>query len=240
VIDERVNLVSLEIVYLSIMARYVFKKKSKLVRKFGPLNGIPSAKKSSRPGMHGRKRESRQSEFGKGLFNKNKLRASWSISEKQFRNYFSKAIKSPDTGEALLQALECRLDNVVYRLGLAPTLAAARQLVVHGHIEVEALSPKKHSDQESSTNQDKEQASFRKVDRPSFSVKPKQKIRLSRKTLKKKLPLIEDSVQDAERMDYINFDKETYSGYISRLPAATEIPAQVEIAKIIEYSSRNI
>ncbi|MDX1920659.1 MAG: 30S ribosomal protein S4 [Candidatus Caenarcaniphilales bacterium] len=218
------------------MARYVFKKKKKLVRRFGPINGLPSnVKRTSRPGMHGKKREGKQSEFGKGLFNKNKLRACFGISEKQFRNYFAKAVKAPDTGEALLQILEFRLDNLVYRLGLAPSLPAARQMVIHGHIFVQKLLPK--DQQEEGKDQE---IIFTKVDKPGYRVKAKQKIKLAAKLSKKLPPAVEQSIGNALRVDYVEFEESNFSGCFTRVPAGGEIPAPVEVAKIIEFSSRRL
>lgn len=218
------------------MARYVFKSKKKLVRKYGPINGLPSnVKRTSRPGMHGRKRDPKQSEYGKGLFNKNKLRACFGISEKQFRNYFTEAVKAPDTGEALLQLLEFRLDNLVYRLGLAPTLPAARQMVVHGHIQVQKIFPKIEG--EESKN---EEEVFEKVDRPAYRVKVGQKIKFSAKIAKKLPPAVEQSIKETLRVDYVTFDADTNTGCFSRVPTEDEIPAPVEISKIIEFSSRRL
>ena len=212
------------------MARYIFKKKKRVIRKFGPTNGLPLlVNRNSKPGQHGKKREGKKSEFYKGLFNKNKLRACFGILDSQFRNYFKKASKALDKGEALLQTLEFRLDNLVYRLGLARTLPAARQLIVHGHIEVEKLS--KNSDQE-------ENIIFEKVDRPSYKISVGQKVRLRKKTVNKKLFAVEDSLSKAEYIDYVNFDKENLTGCFVRMPSEKEIPVDVEVSKIIEFSSR--
>jgi small subunit ribosomal protein S4 len=245
------------------MARYIYKKTTKLVRKFGPINGLPAnIKRPSKPG--GKKKDGKLSEFGKGLFNKNKLRACYNISEKQFRNYFREAVKAPDTGEALLQSLEFRLDNLVYRLGLAPTLISARQMVVHGHILVEKLkaqkpqlaenssaekedqNPKKEDKKKEEKNKkeeeqtQKEETTFTKVDKPGYKVKHGQKIKLCKK-LKNKMPaFIEQALQNPNRVEYIQFDENTLSGCFTRIPTATEIPAQVEISKIIEFSSRRL
>ncbi len=212
------------------MARYVFKKKKRIVRKFGPINGLsPNVKRTSRPGMHGKKREGKLSEFGKGLFNKNKLRACFGISEKQFRNSFKKAAKKTDTGESLLQGLEFRLDNLVYRLGLAPSLPAARQFVVHGHIQVAKLNPDAEGN-----------LIYESVDRPSFVVRVKQRIKLAPKTAKKLPVIIEQSLANPQRVEYVEFNSDDYSGCFTRIPSAAEIPAPVEIAKIIEFSSRRL
>jgi small subunit ribosomal protein S4 len=214
------------------MARYVIKKPKKFVRKFGILSGLPTnIRRNSKPGMHGKKREGKLSEFGKGLFNKNKLRACYGISEKQFRNYFYEASKAIDKAEALLQSLEFRLDNLVYRLGLAPSLPAARQLVVHGHVQVQKIS----------SSLAEGVVVFEKVDKPAYQVKSRQKIKLSAK-LAKKLPVaIEQSIANVQnRVDYVEFEADSFSGCFSRIPTATEIPVEVEVSKIIEFSSRRL
>lgn len=221
------------------MSRYVIAKRKKFIRKFGPLNGLPLiVNRTSRPGQHGKKREGKKSEFAKGLFNKNKLRACYGISEKQFRRCFVKAVKAPDTAEALLQTLETRLDNIVYRLGLAPTLTGARQLVVHGHVQVQKLCGKACS--ENKTEAKDEEIIFEKVDKPSYQVKVGQKIRLAPKTAQKKLPVVEVALSKAERIDYITFDAAKLEGYMNRMPSEQEIPNQVELSKIVEFSSRQV
>ncbi|MDY0077832.1 MAG: 30S ribosomal protein S4 [Bacteroidales bacterium] len=122
------------------MARYIGPK-SKIARKFGePIFGADKAfeKKNYPPGQHGSsKRRKKQSEYGMQLEEKQKAKYTYGILEKQFRNLFEKASqKSGVTGTILLQLIESRLDNTVYRLGIAPTRAAARQLVSHRHITV--------------------------------------------------------------------------------------------------------
>jgi small subunit ribosomal protein S4 len=122
------------------MARYIGPK-SKIARKFGePIFGADKAfeKKNYPPGQHGSmKRRKKMSEYGMQLQEKQKAKYTYGILEKQFRNLFEKASKkSGITGEILLQLIESRLDNTVYRLGIAPTRSAARQLVGHRHITV--------------------------------------------------------------------------------------------------------
>ena len=114
--------------------------RGKLVRKFGEnIFGNPKYdrllnKKPYTPGQHGAKRRRRPSNYGVQLREKQKIKAMYGLLERQFRNYFHKAEKmTGETGTNLLQLLECRLDNVVYRLGLASTRAQARQLVSHAH-----------------------------------------------------------------------------------------------------------
>ena len=122
------------------MARYTGPK-SRIARKFG--EGIFGAdkvlsKKNYPPGQHGNSRKRKTSEYGVQLREKQKTKYTYGVLEKQFRNLFEKAATLKGiTGEILLQLLECRLDNVVFRLGIAPTRAAARQLVSHKHITVD-------------------------------------------------------------------------------------------------------
>ncbi len=220
------------------MARYVFKKTKRIVRKFGPVNGLNPLRgvRLGKPGKPAGKREGKQSEYGKGLFNKNKLRACYGINETQFRNYFAKATKAPDTGEALLQLLEYRLDNLVYRLGFAPTLPGARQLVVHGHIEVEHHRSFVQSNEEGAEQKERV---FERVDRPSYRLKVGQRIRLCKKTAKKLPPMIEQSIKSVERVDYVNFDEDKLEGYLNREATGIDIKVPVELAKIIEFTSKN-
>ena len=122
------------------MARYTGPK-TKIARKLGePIFGEDKvlAKKNYPPGQHGQNRRRKQSEYGTQLREKQKAKYTYGVLERQFRNLFKKASAMKGvTGEVLLQLLEQRLDNVVYRLGIAPTRAAARQLVLHRHIVVD-------------------------------------------------------------------------------------------------------
>ena len=121
------------------MARYTGPK-SKIARKLGePIFGEDKvlAKKKNPPGQHGANKRRKMSEYGTQLLEKQKAKYTYGVLEKQFRNLFKKASSMKGiTGELLLQLLEARLDNIVYRLGIAPTRAAARQLVLHRHITV--------------------------------------------------------------------------------------------------------
>ncbi|MBQ5622736.1 MAG: 30S ribosomal protein S4, partial [Alistipes sp.] len=121
------------------MARYTGPK-SKIARKFGePIFGEDKvlAKKNFPPGQHGANKRRKTSEYGVQLREKQKAKYTYGVLEKQFRNLFEKASRTKGVkGEVLLQLLESRLDNVVYRLGIAPTRAAARQIVLHRHIVV--------------------------------------------------------------------------------------------------------
>ena len=119
------------------MARYIGPK-TRIARRFGePIFGADKvlAKRNFPPGQHGNNRRRKVSEYGAQLAEKQKAKYTYGVLERQFRNLFEKAAKSSGiTGEVLLQSLEARLDNVVFRLGIAPTRAAARQLVGHKHI----------------------------------------------------------------------------------------------------------
>ena len=129
------------------------------------------SKKNYAPGQHGNNRRKKSSEYGLMLAEKQKAKYTYGVLERQFRNLFKKAeSKSGVTGEILLQLLECRLDNVVYRLGLAPTRAAARQLVSHKHITVDG----------------------KVVNIPSFSVQPGQVVAVREKA--KSLEVIESAL----------------------------------------------
>ena len=122
------------------MARYIGPK-SKIARKFGePIFGADKvlSKKNYPPGQHGNNRRRKQSEYALQLREKQMAKYTYGVLERQFRNLFEKAQRTSGiTGEILLQLLESRLDNVVFRLGIAPTRAAARQLVSHRHIVVD-------------------------------------------------------------------------------------------------------
>ncbi len=121
------------------MARYIGPK-TKIARKFGePIFGEDKilARRNFPPGQHGQNKRRKTSEYGVQLREKQKAKYTYGVLERQFRNLFKKASAMKGiTGEILLQLLESRLDNIVYRLGIAPTRAAARQLVLHRHITV--------------------------------------------------------------------------------------------------------
>lgn len=167
------------------------------------------------PGMHGQGRQ-RFSEFKKQLYEKQKLRFNYGVSEKQLRNLFteSKASKDP-AGTTLLRLLESRLDNVVFRLGLAPTIPAARQLIVHGHIVVDGG----------------------KVDRPSFRVQAGEQITVRQKS--RNLQVIADAVaQPTLRLpSYLSFDQSTLTGTVVAEPDREDTPIQVDEQLVVEYYS---
>ena len=167
------------------------------------------------PGQHGQGRQ-RFSEYKKQLYEKQKLRFNYGVSEKQLRNLFGDAQRSRDpSGQALLKLLEQRLDNIVFRLGLAPTIPAARQLVVHGHILVDG----------------------RKVDRPSFRVTPGNEITVRPKS-RNSQAILESVGQPTLRLpSYLSFDSGTMTGQMVAEPQREDIPLQVEEQLVVEYYS---
>jgi len=170
------------------------------------------------PGLHGKSRRRRISEYGQQLIEKQKVRCVYGISEKQFKNYFKEIIEQKGNKEELLvKALESRLDNVVFRLGWAQSRALARQLVNHGHILV---------------NQ-------RKMDIPSYRVKKGVIIQIKEKS--KKLTLFSDLktiLKKYEAPSWLSLDKQKLIGKIINQPQIADIGKVGEIGMIIEYYSR--
>jgi len=169
------------------------------------------------PGMHPDLRR-KMSEYKKRLLEKQKLRFSYWVSEKQFRNYVKEAFKKPGTpGETLMSLLERRLDNVVYRLGFTPTLLAARQLVVHGHVLVNG----------------------RKVDRPSYGLRPGEVVSLMQKS--KKMLIVEEGLARSPArpvLPYLEVDRENLRGTLTSIPESAQIPLEINEALIMEHYTR--
>lgn len=185
-----------------------------------PLCGSPKCpvlKRGYPPGQHGPiQRRRRITPYATQLLEKQKLRHYYGVLERQFRNYFVKARKSRGrTGESLLQLLESRLDTVVYRLGFAPTLPAARQLVNHGHILLNG----------------------RKADIPSHGVSPGSEISVRQKS--REMPLIIESVDTPREIPpYLDLDRENFKGRLVRLPSREEVPVPVDENLVVEFYSR--
>ena len=162
----------------------------------------------------------KMSDYRKRLVEKQKLRFSYWVSEKRFRNYVKEAFKKPGIpGETLISLFERRLDNVVYRLGFAPTLLSARQLVVHGHVLVNG----------------------RKVDRPSYTLRPGETLSLKEKT--RKLLLVEEGLARSPArpvLPYIQADKENLKGMLTSVPERGQIPLEINEALIMEHYTRYI
>jgi len=202
------------------MARYTGPK-SKIARKFGEAIYGPDKvleKKNYAPGQHGiNKRRGKKSEYGVQLQEKQKAKYTYGVLEKQFANLFHSAVKKKGiTGEILIQLLEQRLDNVVYRLGLSTSRAGARQLVSHRHICVngEVLNV------------------------PSYSVKPGDVISVREKS--KSLEVVQESLSSSRVSKYpwLEFDKSTLSGKFINVPERSEIPETIKEQLIVELYSK--
>ncbi|MCQ2974363.1 MAG: 30S ribosomal protein S4 [Bacteroidales bacterium] len=202
------------------MARYTGPK-SKIARKFGePIYGTDKYldKRNYPPGQHGlEKKRRKQSEYGTQLKEKQKAKYTYGLLERQFANLFKKAQKSKGvTGEVLIQLLEQRLDNVVFRLGIAPTRPAARQLVSHCHIVVNGNV----------------------VNIPSYHVKVGDIIGVREKS--KAMEVILNSVAGANRskFNWLEWDSTSMSGKFMSIPAREDIPENIKEQLIVELYSK--
>jgi len=202
------------------MARYRGPK-TKIARKFGePIFGTDRTfeKKNYPPGQHGiNKRRRKSSEYGIQLKEKQKAKYTYGVLEKQFRNLFEHAQASKGvTGEVLLQLLESRLDNVVYRLGVAPTRDAARQLVSHRHITVNGEI----------------------VNIPSYSLKPGDLVGVREKS--KSLEVITNSLTSGRHGSsaWLEWDSHEMTGKFLNRPERTEIPETIKEQLIVELYSK--
>ncbi|MBQ2506909.1 MAG: 30S ribosomal protein S4 [Bacteroidaceae bacterium] len=202
------------------MARYTGPK-SRIARRFGePIFGADKvlAKRNFPPGQHGNNKRRKSSEYGQMLAEKQKAKYTYGVLEKQFRNLFDKAARKDGvTGEVLLQLLEGRLDNIVYRLGIAPTRAAARQLVGHRHIVVDG----------------------KVVNIPSYAVKPGQVIGVREKS--KSLEVIANALAGFNHAKYpwLEWDENLKSGKLLHVPAREDIPENIKEQMIVELYSKN-
>ena len=202
------------------MARYRGPR-TKIARKFGdPIFGVDKSfeKKNYPPGQHGaNKRRRKTSEYGIQLKEKQKAKYTYGVLEKQFRNLFEKASRSKGvTGEVLLQLLECRLDNVIYRLGIAPTRAAARQLVSHGHIVVNENI----------------------VDVPSYTLRSGDIVGVRERS--KSLSAITESLDSNRSRSYswLEWDNSQFAGKFLNIPEREEIPENIKEQLIVELYSK--
>ncbi len=201
------------------MARYTGPK-SKIARKLGVAIYGPDkvlTKKNYPPGQHGNNRRRKLSEYAIQLKEKQKAKYTYGVLEKQFRNLFEKAqSRKGVTGEILLQLLECRLDNVVYRMGLARSRAAARQLVSHRHILVDGQV----------------------LNIPSYSVKPGQVISVRERS--KSLEVIADSLAGFNHSKYawIEWNEAKKEGTFLNVPERADIPEEITEQLIVELYSK--
>lgn len=200
------------------MARYtgpVYKKSRRLG--FSTLeNGKELAKRPYAPGIHGNDKKRKSSEYGVQLAEKQKIRLMYGLNEKQFHKLFDKAARMKGTaGHNLLFLLESRLDNIVYRLGLAKTRRAARQVVNHGHITVNGI----------------------KVNIPSYQVKVGDVVAVKENSLEH--PAIKEAAETCtHRPAYVEFDKNKLSGKYLRLPDRSELNQEVNETLIVEFYNR--
>ena len=201
------------------MARYIGPK-SKIARRFGEAIFGPDkvlSKRNFPPGQHGNNRRRKTSEYGVMLAEKQKAKYTYGVLEKQFRNMFEKAARTNGiTGEILLQNLESRLDNIVFRLGIAPTRAAARQLVTHRHIIVDG----------------------KVVHVPSYSVKPGQIVGVREKS--KSLEVIAASLAGFNHSKYpwLEWDEAQKAGKLLHKPERADIPENIKEQLIVELYSK--
>ena len=203
------------------MARYTGPK-SKISRRFGVAIFGPSKaleRKNYPPGMHGPKGSRRKtSEYALALMEKQKLRYQYGVLERQFRRYFEIALtRRGITGEILLQLLETRLDNVIFRLGFANSRNAARQMVGHGHVTVNG----------------------KKVDISSFTLRAGDVVAIKDKPASRRLGAkFVELTQIAPIPDWLTVDKENFTGSVSRIPSREEIAPIVNEQLIVELYSR--
>ncbi len=177
----------------------------------------PLEKKNYPPGQHGTSRRTKISEYGIQLREKQKVKRIYGLLERQFKNYFEKALKQKGrTGDNLIKLLERRLDNVVYRLGFAPSRKAARQLVRHRHILVDGKI----------------------VDIPSYLLKPGQVVSIKEKS--KTLDIIHNSLKRVKEGTYpwLQIDKATLSGTFLHIPERQDIPLNANEQLIVELYSK--
>ncbi len=193
------------------MSRFIGKK-NRIARRFG-VNIFgrarnPLLRKPNPPGVHGARRR-KKSDFGVALEEKQKLKAVYGmLTEKQLVKYYKQAVKSvANTIQHFAQTLECRLDNIVYRLKLAPTIFAAHQLVSHGHILVNG----------------------KKVDRRSFQIKPGMIISVREKSRNNEVTKNAMSSPMRTVPEYLSLSEDTFSGQLLALPAAEQMPWPLEI-----------
>ena len=200
------------------MSRYTgpANKKSRRVGFSTLENGKDLAKRPYKPGQHGQDRKAKASNYSIQLNEKQKVKFTYGLNEKQFRLLFNKAGKMQGIhGENFLRLLESRLDNIVYRMGLSRTRRGARQIVNHGHILVNG----------------------KKVDIPSYMVKPGDVISVKEsskdhKAIKEALEAINNTVE------FVTFDKNKLEGTYVRLPERSELSSDINEASIVEFYSR--
>ena len=200
------------------MARYTGPS-TKIARKFGePIFGADKdfEKRNYPPGQHGlASKRKKKSEYGTQLKEKQKVKYTYGLLERQFRNLYEKASRMKgQKGENLIMLLESRLDNIVYRMGIAPTRAAARQLVSHAHITLNGAV----------------------CNIPSVIVKPGEVVAVRERS--KSLEVIANSVASAPKYSWIEFDAKALTGKFLNVPVREEIPEKINEQLIVELYSK--
>jgi small subunit ribosomal protein S4 len=202
------------------MARYTGPR-VRISRRFGvPIFGPTKylERRNYGPGVHGPKSRRKHTDYGLGLIEKQKLRYYYGLMERQFRGVYEKALRRRGvTGEQMLQILETRLDNVVYHLGLANTRAAARQMVSHGHIQVNG----------------------RKVNVPSYALKVNEVITVKNNNVSRQLATKNLEMSTSRAVpDWMSLNKEEFKGVVMRIPTRDEINPIANEQAVVEFYSR--
>ena len=204
------------------MSRYTgprLKKMRALGMELPGLSRKSIERRPNPPGVHGGNRRRKISEHGKQLHEKQKLRLNYGLNERPFRRLIkeAKASKAP-TGQKILQLLESRLDNLVFRAGYAPTIPAARQLINHGHIQVNG----------------------RRVDIASYRIKIGDVVRPRDKSTN--LTIIQESLGEVQltRPEWIDFDSKKLTTKVAALPDASSVPFEVDVQLVVEYYAKRL
>jgi len=195
--------------------------KGKVARALGialsPKTARVLERRPSRPGQHGasQPRSRSVSNYKRQLLEKQRLRAQYNVSERQLANAFERAVRSGgNAGEALVQLLETRLDAVVYRAGLAPTIFAARQLVAHGHVSVNG----------------------RRCDIPSRQLKQGDEVKLGQRGAA--IPAVITAVENSRPPAYLELDRSRSAAVLREVPAGSQVPVTCQLSLVVEYYSR--
>jgi small subunit ribosomal protein S4 len=202
------------------MARYTGPR-VRISRRFGvPIFGPTKylERRNYGPGVHGPKSRRKVSDYGLGLMEKQKLRYYYGLMERQFRRVYERALRTRGvTGEIMLQILETRLDNVVYHLGFAPTRPAARQMVTHGHIQVNG----------------------RKVTVPSFALKVNDVVEVRPHNVSRQMASRALEAAGSRTVpDWLSLNKDAFKGTVMRLPSREEIQPIANEQAVVEFYSR--
>ncbi|HEX5220038.1 MAG TPA: 30S ribosomal protein S4 [Verrucomicrobiae bacterium] len=183
---------------------------------FGPTKYLE--RRNYPPGVHGPKSRRKLTDYGMGLVEKQKLRYYYGLMERQFRGVYEKALKRRGvTGEQMLQILETRLDNVVYHLGFGTTRAAARQMVAHGHVQVNG----------------------RKVSIPSYALRVNDTITVKNTTVSRQMATKAMELSTSRAVpDWLSLNKEEFKGVVMRIPTRDEINPIANEQAVVEFYSR--